>query len=116
MHVYALILMHNNVRQQQDEKQSYQEVIMEKGKNLCLRLPLEEYIAFDAICKERGYSKTGKIREFIRNLVKEELESVKLNAEEWAKIEQGIREIERGEYVTFNELKRDFKKEKMDHK
>ena len=89
---------------------------MEKVKNLCLRLPLEEYIAFDAICKERGYSKTGKIREFIRNMVKEEIESVKLSAEEWAKIEEGIREIEKGEYVTFNELKRDAEKEKLEHK
>ena len=98
------------------EKQPYQEAKMEKGKNLCLRLPLEEYIAFDAICKERGYSKTGKIREFIRNMVKEELESVKLSAEEWAKIEKGIREIEKGEYVTFNELKRDAEKEKLENK
>lgn len=84
---------------------------MDKVKNLCLRLSLEEYIAFDAICKERGYSKTGKIREFIRNMVKEELESVKLHAEEWAKIKEGIREIERGEYVTFEELKRDMEKD-----
>lgn len=89
---------------------------MDNAKNLCLRLPLEEYVAFDAICKERGYSKTGKIREFIRNMVKEELESVKLSAEEWAKIEEGIREIEKGEYVTFNELKRDAEKEKLEHK
>lgn len=89
---------------------------MNNAKNLCLRLPLEEYIAFDAICKERGYSKTGKIREFIRNMVKEELESVKLSAEEWAKIEEGIREIEKGEYVTFNELKHDAEKEKLEHK
>ena len=86
---------------------------MSEMKNLCLRLPIEEYIAFDAICKEKGYSKTGKIREFIRNLVKKELKSVKLSAEEWAKVEKGIREIERGEYVTFEELKRDIEKEKI---
>ena len=86
---------------------------MSEMKNLCLRLPVEEYIAFDAICKEKGYSKTGKIREFIRNLVKKELEIVKLSSEEWAKVEKGIKEIERGEYVTLKELKRDFKKEKL---
>ena len=89
---------------------------MSEMKNLCLRLPVEEYIAFDAICKEKGYSKTGKIREFIRNLVKEQLEIVKLSAEEWAKVEKGIKEIERGEYVTLKELKRDTEKEKMDRK
>jgi len=85
-------------------------------KNLCLRLSAEEYIAFDAICKEKGYSKTGKIRELIRNLVKEELEIVRLSAEEWAKVEKGIKEIERGEYVTLKELKRDIEKEKMGRK
>ena len=89
---------------------------MNKTKNLCLRLPVYEYLAFDAICKEKGYSKTGKIREFIRNLVKEELESVKLSSEEWTKVQKGIREIEREECVTFEELKRDFEKKKMGHK
>ena len=89
---------------------------MSEMKNLCLRLPVEEYIAFDAICKEKGYSKTGKIREFIRNLIKEELEIVKLSAEEWTKVEKGIKEIERGEYVTFKELKCEFEKEKIGRK
>ncbi|MFQ6084455.1 MAG: hypothetical protein ACE5WD_14015 [Candidatus Aminicenantia bacterium] len=84
-------------------------------KNITLRLPEEEYTAFDAICRERGYSKTGKIREFIRSLIKEELESVKVSAEEWAKIEAGIKEIERGEYVTFKELKRGLEAKKMAH-
>jgi len=82
-------------------------------KNLSLRLSKEEYIAFDTICKERGYSKTGKIREFIRNLIREELEGVKVSSEEWAKIQDGIREIEKGEYVSFEELKDDFRRKKM---
>ena len=86
---------------------------MSEIKNLSLRLSKEEYIAFDTICKERGYSKTGKIREFIRNLIREELEGVKVSSEEWAKIQDGIREIEKGEYVSFEELKDDFRRKKM---
>jgi predicted DNA-binding protein len=82
-------------------------------KSLSLRLSEEEYIAFDTICKEKGYSKTGKIREFIRSLIREELEGVKVNAEEWAKILDGIREIEKGEYISFSELKNDLRKKKM---
>jgi len=82
-------------------------------KSLSLRLSKEEYVAFDTICKERGYSKTGKIREFIRNIIREELEGVKVSAEEWAKIQDGIREIEKGEYVSFEELKDDFRRKKM---
>jgi len=78
-------------------------------KNLSLRLSVKEYIAFDIICKEKGYSKTGKIREFIRKLVKEELPSVKINSQEWKKIENGLKEIKKGEYVTFEELKSDLK-------
>ena len=34
-----------------------------------LRLPEAEYAAFDLVCREKGYSKTGKIRELIRKLV-----------------------------------------------
>ena len=79
---------------------------MKEMKNLCLRLPVGEYAAFDLVCREKGYSKTGKIRELIRILVKEELENVKVSAQEWTEIEKGIKEIERGEYVTFKELKR----------
>jgi predicted DNA-binding protein len=86
---------------------------MKETRTLSLRLPLEEYIAFDAVCREKGYSKTGKIREFIRNLVKEEIESVKISANEWAEIEMGIKEIQKGEYVTFEELKRDLKIQKV---
>jgi len=85
---------------------------MKEIKNLCLRLPEEEYAAFDFVCREKGYSKTGKIRELIRKLVKEELESVKVSAREWAAIEKGIKEIERGDFVTFEELKHDLKKKK----
>ena len=83
---------------------------MKDTKNLCLRLPEEEYAAFDFVCREKGYSKTGKIRELIRKLVKEELKSVKVRAREWAEIERGMKEIERGDYVAFEELKRGLKK------
>jgi len=86
---------------------------MSEIKNLSLRLSKEEYIAFDTICREKGYSKTGKIREFIRNLIREELESVKVSAKEWAKIQDGIREIEKGEYVSFEELKNELKEKKV---
>ncbi len=82
-------------------------------KNISLRLSTEEYFAFDTICKEKGYSKTGKIREFIHNLIKEELESAKISAEEWKDIENGIREIDRGEYVSLEELKRDLRTKKV---
>jgi len=86
------------------------------SKTITLRLPEEEYSAFDAICSERGYSKTGKIREFIRSLVKEEIKSVKISAEEWAKVEAGIKEIERGESVSFEELKCGVAEKKLDYK
>jgi predicted DNA-binding protein len=86
---------------------------MSEIKNLSLRLSKEEYIAFDSICRERGYSKTGKIREFIRILIKEELESVKVSAGEWSRIQDGIREIEKGEYVSLEDLKNEFKKKKV---
>ncbi len=82
-------------------------------KNISLRLSTEEYFAFDTICKDKGYSKTGKIREFIHNLIKEELGSAKISAQEWKEIENGIREIERGEYVTLEEFKRELKTEKV---
>jgi len=65
---------------------------------------------FDLIRGEKGYSKKGKIRELIRKLVKEELKSVKISAREWAETEKGMKEIERGEYVDFEELNSDFKK------
>ena len=89
---------------------------MRSVKSITLRLPKKEYVAFDTVCNERGYSKTGKIREFIRVLVKEELESVKVSAREWERVEAGIKEIERGKFVTFEELKRGFAKKKMGNK
>lgn len=82
-------------------------------KNISLRLSAEEYFAFDTICKEKGYNKTGKIREFIHNLIIEELESAKASAEEWKGIENGIREIERGKYVTLEKIKRYLKAGKV---
>jgi len=88
---------------------------MSENKNLCLRLSYEEYVAFDTICKERGFSKTGKIRELIRNLIKEELPSVKASAGEWTKIEAAIGEIQRGEYLTLEGLKRRLRNRQVDH-
>jgi len=77
-----------------------------RQKSITLRLPEVEYKAFTAICDEKGYSKTGKIREFIRNMVKAEIEEVELNAAEWDRVQEGIQEIERGQYATFEEMKR----------
>ena len=85
-------------------------------KSITLRLPEDEYIAFDSVCNERGYSKTGKIREFIRNLVKEEIEGVKISAKEWEEVQAGIKEIENGEFTTFEELKRGFARKKVEDK
>jgi hypothetical protein len=82
---------------------------MKETRNLSLRLSKDEYVAFDLVCKEKGYSKTGKIREFIRNLIKQELDSVKISASEWSKVEKGIQEIHKGKYVTFEDLKRGLK-------
>lgn len=87
-----------------------------REKSITIRLPKDEYIAFDTVCNEKGYSKTGKIRELIRNLVKAEIDEVRISAEEWSKIEAGMSEIERGEYVSLKDLKRDFAKKKVDRK
>jgi predicted DNA-binding protein len=86
------------------------------SKSITLRLPQDEYEAFGAICDERGYSKTGKIREYIRNLVKEELERVIISKEGWQRVAAAINEIERGEFVSFEDLKRGFASKTLDHK
>ncbi len=88
---------------------------MREIKNLCLRLSYEEYVALDTICKEKGYSKTGKIREFVRNLIKEELPSVRVSTAEWSGVEAGIKEIERGDYLTLEELKQKLRGKEVDH-
>ena len=62
-----------------------------RQKSITLRLPEDEYRAFSAICDERGYSKTGKIREFIRNLVKTEMSEVESSAGEWARVGRAMR-------------------------
>jgi hypothetical protein len=80
---------------------------MRGTKNISLRLTAEEYCAFDMICREKGYSKTGKIREFIRGLIKEELDTALISDQEWKRIEYGIKEIERGEYIPFEQLKQE---------
>ena len=83
---------------------------MKETKNISLRLTADEYHAFDTICREKGYSKTGKIREFIRKLIKEELETARVSSNEWKKIKQGIQEIEKGNFISFDELKSDVRK------
>lgn len=87
-----------------------------RQKSITLRLPEEEYVAFTAVCDEKGYSKTGKIREFIREMVKKEIDEVELKAGEWEKIRAGIREIEAGRFASFEELKRDLARRKLAHK
>lgn len=87
-----------------------------RQKSITFRLPEEEYVAFTTICNEKGYSKTGKIREFIRNMVKEEIGEVELSAAEWKKIREGIREIERSEFATLEEMKRELARRKLAHK
>jgi predicted DNA-binding protein len=86
------------------------------SRSITLRLPKEEYDAFNTVCEERGYSKTGKIREFIRDMVKGELESVNLSKEGWKKIATAMEEIERGEFISFEELKRGYATKKLDDK
>lgn len=85
-------------------------------KYLCLRLPGEEYKAFAAICRERGYSKTGKIRELIRAMIKAEIKEAVVSAAEWARIASGLREIEKGESVSFGDLKQRIRKSALDHR
>ena len=84
-----------------------------RQKSITLRLPEEEYVAFTKVCSEKGYSKTGKIREFIRNMVKAEIGEVELSAEEWKKVRRGLREIELGRYATLEEMKRDLSRRKL---
>lgn len=86
-----------------------------RQKSITLRLPEVEYAAFTKICDEKGYSKTGKIREFIRNMVKAEIREVELSASEWDALREGIREIEQGQYATFEELKSDLIRKKVAH-
>jgi hypothetical protein len=87
-----------------------------RQKSITLRLPEVEYAAFTRICDEKGYSKTGKIREFIRNMVKCEMREVELSAAEWDAVRNGIREIESGQFATLDELKIDLSRKKMAHK
>jgi hypothetical protein len=49
-------------------------------------------------------------------MIKEEIESVKISADEWERVKAGIKEIERGKFATFEDLKRDFEKRKMGNK
>jgi hypothetical protein len=62
-----------------------------RQKSITLRLPEDEYKTFTAICHEKGYSKTGKIREFIRNMVATEMSEAKSSAGEWEKVREGMR-------------------------
>lgn len=87
-----------------------------RQKSITLRLPEEEYVAFTAICNEKGYSKSGKIREFIRKMVKAEIGEVELSTAEWERVRDGIREIERGQFATFEEMKRGLGRKRLVHK
>jgi predicted transcriptional regulator len=84
-----------------------------RQKSITLRLPEEEYVAFTVVCNEKGYSKTGKIREFIREMVKREIGEVELKASEWKRLRAGIKEIEEGRFASFEEIKRDLARRKL---
>lgn len=62
-----------------------------RQKSITLRLPEDEYRAFTTICNERGYSKTGKIREFIRSLVADEISEAASSAGEWERARERLR-------------------------
>lgn len=87
-----------------------------RQKSITFRLPEVEYVAFTAVCNERGYSKTGKIREFIRSMVKAEMDEVELSAREWEGIRAGVRDIDQGRYATLQEMKRDLARKKLANK
>ena len=84
-----------------------------RQKTITLRLPEEEYVAFTVVCNGKGYSKTGKIREFIREMVKREIGEVELKAGEWKKLRAGIKEIEEGRFSSLKEIKRDLARRKL---
>ena len=87
-----------------------------RQKSITLRLPEEEYVAFTVVCNEKGYSKTGKIREFIREMVKREIGEVELKAGEWKKLRAGIKEIEEGRISSLEEIKHDLARRKLARK
>ncbi len=72
-------------------------------------------MAFTVVCNEKGYSKTGKIREFIREMVKAEIGEVELTAEEWTRIRAGIKEISEGRFASLVEVRREFARRKLAH-
>lgn len=84
-----------------------------RQKSITLRLPEEEYVAFTVVCNEKGYSKTGKIREFIREMVKKEIGEVELKASEWKRLRAGIKEIEEGRFSSLEEIKHDLARRKL---
>ena len=49
-------------------------------------------------------------------MVKAELESVKLSQGEWRAVAAGIREIADGDYISFEELKREFAQKSLESK
>lgn len=70
-------------------------------------------MAFTVVCNEKGYSKTGRIREFIGEMVKREFGEVELKASEWKKVRAGIKKIDEGRCSSFEELKRDLARRKL---
>jgi len=49
-------------------------------------------------------------------MVKAEINEVELSAAEWRRVREGIREIERGHYTTFEEMKRGLSRRKSAHR
>jgi predicted DNA-binding protein len=86
------------------------------SKTITLRIPEEEFSAFDFICRQKGYTKTGRLRNHIRDTIKNEIETVRLSAEEWTKVREGIEEIERGEYISFEQLKNDLRNKDVENR
>jgi len=82
-------------------------------RSITFRLTADEYSAFNTICSEKGYSKTGKIRECIRNLIKKELEEVTASAAEWAEMRASLKEIKDGKFTTLEEMKRELARKKV---
>jgi predicted transcriptional regulator len=49
-------------------------------------------------------------------MVKDEIGEIELKAAEWKRVQAGIKEIEEGRAVSFEEIKRDFARRKMAHR
>jgi len=70
-------------------------------------------MAFTTICNEKGYSKTGKNQGIIRKYGQNGDGRGRAERREWKKVREGIYEIERGEYGTFEEMKGELARRKL---